>query len=267
MLRFVSIHFILFLSNLTSAGVRDVGSGGGFAEIQFIHYYANTKPLIQFCLNNTNLCHLNSEQQLKWKSLLTEIDSIKLKYSIGFKSDSLNNNETWIVSNNIIFIQQNYLYDKNDHEIPESQILSLALSIQLSLIDNASKNFEKTLSETQVNLNQINFQNKKIGFIAHSKTIYFHQLQLFVGSESMTLLALEDQFDSYNLNPLFKYSYPILDINHSQFNQVMGGLNSPQSGFFFGYIDDSRKFQIRFQLDSDWKIIKDSIKIQVADKN
>jgi hypothetical protein len=260
MLKFVLSLSLILSALISSAGVRDVGTGGGFSEIQFVYYFENTKHLIQFCLENTSTCRLSSQQQSQWAKLLTEVDLIKQQYSVGFVSDS---KARWYLKNQKIFVQQTNLYGDHDQEIPESQILALAVSIQLSLSQNMTDDFETTLVETQKSLEQVEFQNKKIGFSTATGSIFFHQLKIFVGSQSLTLLALEDQTTSTTLNSLVQMSYPKIDLNAANFAQITGGLVG-DAGLFFGYMNGSRKFQIKFKLDSQNNIIQQSIEIKIA---
>lgn len=259
----------ILVTSFSKAGVRSVGDGGGFAELQLIYFFGNSKPVVQLCLDAKNICKLTAAQKVSWQKLLHHVDQINKNYSVGFVTAG---QAGWTVTAGQITIFSPGLYDSQDNEIPEYKIAAYAIAIQLSLMQDIKNDFRQTLFETENALQGLQFQNKKISLVIQGQNIYFHQFKVVLQNKVLTFFAIEDAKNSFLLNKSFQQSDPNLNLNSLNFSQVTASSVGP-AGVFFGFANgidtngrrfENKKMRLKFTLDRQNQIILDSITIELA---
>ncbi|MFZ3228841.1 MAG: hypothetical protein WA160_01455 [Pseudobdellovibrio sp.] len=250
-----AILLFVSLMSFNAFAIRNVGNGGGLAEMRLIYLHQNLNRFLQICLTKENNCELSSQVQLEWQNLSAGQLKDSTSFVISFSPTKPENEKGYLVSKNEIIISSQMLYV--DMEVPKKfgELLAYIIAVRLDVEGSANK-FTTNFEQAKNIFSNMKIEESSYKGAGASVSFEVSQIKVFDGSLVHVLIALEDQNKAYNLSGLFTKAIPCGDLVNWKFNQWNSTITEAE-GYFYGFasglcegVSVLRKVMIQFPIEN-----------------
>lgn len=246
-------------------GIRNVGNGGGLAEMRIIYLHQNLDRFLKICLTTDNTCALNSVTQSDWKKIAAAHAVDSAKYIISFKP-TLDGTDGFTIKGDQLVIASASLY--KDLETPKrfGELLAFIVAVRSQIIGSKNSFAANLQIATDV------FSKMKVEESSHRATgvpslLRVSQLKANDGQQLHILYTIEDKDKTIDITEKIDLALPCGDIttwNLSQWNSSIG-----KPSFFYatanGRCDgilSQKRIVIQMNVDQNYLIDEKSIEVR-----
>lgn len=246
-------------------GIRNVGNGGGLAEMRTIYLHQNLDRFLKICLSPDNTCSLSSATQADWKKIAAAHAIDSAKYIISFKP-TLEGTDGFAINGNQLIIASASLY--KDLETPKrfGELLAFVVAIRSQIV--GSKNSFATNLQIATDV----FSKMKVEESSHRATgvpslLRVSQLKANDGQQLHIMYTIEDKDKTIDITEKINLALPCGDIttwNLNQWNSSIG-----KTAFFYATANgrcngvlSQKRIVIQMDVDKNYLIDEKSIEVR-----